>query len=71
MLLAIEPKTVLLIGQGPDNHPRGTHEYGDGLKLLGELLEKTPDITVRHAKADEPSPAGPKRSPPAMVWCCF
>jgi len=60
MLLAIEPKTVLLIGQGPDNHPRGTHEYGDGLKLLGELLEKTPDITVRHAKADEPWPAGPE-----------
>lgn len=58
-LQAAEPKTVLLIGQGPDNHPRGTHEYVDGLKLLGEELAKTPGLTVRHAKADEPWPTGP------------
>lgn len=54
-------KTLLLIGQGPDGHPRGTHEYVEGLRLLGEAIDKTPGVTVRRVKADGPWPEGPEQ----------
>jgi type 1 glutamine amidotransferase len=59
-LAAERPKTVLLVGQGPDNHPRGTHEYIAGLELLAGLLQATPDLQIRSTKADEPWPEGPE-----------
>jgi len=57
---AAEHKTLLLIGQSPDNHPRGTHEYVAGLDILAGLLEKTNGLQIRHAKADEPWLEGPE-----------
>src|SRR5436305_838523 len=49
-----EPKTLLLVGQGPDGHPRTTHEYMAGIEQLAKLLEATPNLKIRLAKADEP-----------------
>lgn len=58
-LVAAEPRRVLLVGQGPDSHPQGTHEYLAGVKRLAKLLEKTPDLTVTVTSGDEPWSDGP------------
>jgi type 1 glutamine amidotransferase len=55
-----EPKRLLLLGQSPDGHPPGTHEYMAGLKILGKLLEGTPGLAVSLVKADEPWKEGPE-----------
>lgn len=57
---AAEPRMLLLIGQGPDNHPRGTHEYTAGVELLAKLLEPNKDLTVRVVNGDEPWSEGPE-----------
>ncbi len=59
--LAAEPQRLLLIGQGPDGHPRGTHQYESGLKLLSELLSGTSGLSVQTVKADEPWTDGPRQ----------
>jgi hypothetical protein len=55
-----EPKRLLLIGQGPDNHPRGTHEYAAGMKLLAKCLRGVPDLQMIQARADGDWPEGPE-----------
>jgi type 1 glutamine amidotransferase len=57
---AAEHKTLLLLGQNPDSHPRGTHEYVAGLDVLAGLLETTGGLRIRQAKADEPWLEGPE-----------
>jgi len=59
-LAAGEPKNLLLIGQGPDSHPPGTHEYTPGVQRLASLLEPTAELKVRVVAADEPWPEGPE-----------
>ena len=59
-LAAAEPKLLLLVGQGPDNHPRGTHEYKAGVELLGKLLEPNPELKIRIANGDDPWTEGPE-----------
>ncbi len=56
---AAPPKTLLLLAQGPDNHPAGTHEYLAGLEQLAKLLEPTAGLKVRVVTADEPWTEGP------------
>src|SRR5438552_3735216 len=34
------PKRLLLVSQGPDGHPPGTHEYVAGQQLLAQSLAK-------------------------------
>ena len=34
----IRAQRLLLIGQGPDGHPPGTHEFMAGVKVLEKLL---------------------------------
>jgi type 1 glutamine amidotransferase len=58
---ADEPRRLLLIGQGRDNHPPGTHEYLAGVNRLAKLLENTPNLTVTVAQADEPWSDGPQQ----------
>mgnify|MGYP002622582595 FL=1 len=58
-LCAGEPKTLLLVGQSPDNHPPQTHEYMPGMKRLAELLEPRDDVNVRIVNGDEPWAEGP------------
>jgi hypothetical protein len=59
-LLAADQKTVLLVGQSPDGHPRATHEYMAGVELLAKLLEPTSGLKVTTVQADEPWSDGPR-----------
>jgi type 1 glutamine amidotransferase len=54
-----EPRSLLLLGQGPDGHPEGTHEYVLGLNILEQMFERIPQVRVRQVRADEPWNEGP------------
>lgn len=53
-------KSVLLIGQGPDGHPAGTHEYLAGLRVLAAVLAKVPGVAVTTADATGKWAEGPE-----------
>jgi type 1 glutamine amidotransferase len=53
-------KKLLLVGQSPDAHPAGSHEYLPGLRILAALLKDTPDVHVQVVNADEPWADGPQ-----------
>jgi type 1 glutamine amidotransferase len=54
-----ELKTVLLLGQKPDGHPGGTHEYMAGQRLLAKCLAEVKEIECRIVQADDPWEDGP------------
>ncbi len=54
------PKRVLLLGQKPDGHPPGTHEYLPGMRIIAKMLEDMPGIDVTTVSADEPWEKGPQ-----------
>lgn len=58
---AAEPptKTLLLLGQKPDGHPPGTHEYMPGQRILKHLLGDVPGWKIEIVQADNPWPEGP------------
>lgn len=58
---ATQPKRVLLLGQSPDNHPRGTHEYMGGMKILAACLKQVEQLETEIVKADDPWTDGPDR----------
>jgi type 1 glutamine amidotransferase len=47
-------KRVLLLWQSPDGHPKETHEYQLGQKILQHQLAKLPGIEATLVNADEP-----------------
>ncbi|MEX2174698.1 MAG: ThuA domain-containing protein [Pirellulaceae bacterium] len=49
-----KPKRLLLLAQKPDGHPRGTHEYVAGQKILDRCLAGVPNLerTIVHADGD-------------------
>lgn len=53
-------KRILLIGQAPDGHPHGTHEYRAGMALLGKLLSRVKGVQVIVVSADGDWKAGPE-----------
>jgi len=53
------PRKLLLLGQSPDGHPAGTHEYMPGMKLLAKCLSGTPGLEITIRNADEPFTEGP------------
>lgn len=55
------PKKLLLLGQSPDGHPKTTHEYVAGLKILSALLAHTKGLEVVEVNADEPWREGPEQ----------
>lgn len=55
---AESPKQVLLLGVKRD-HPKGRHEYPDGLRVLAKCLEGVPQLKVQIIRADEPWADGP------------
>jgi len=58
---AAEPKHLLLIGQGPDGHPIGTHEFMLGVQFIDKLLGPyKAQIQTTIVQADEPWPEGPE-----------
>ena len=54
-----EKKRLLLIGQGPDGHPPGTHEFLPGVRILAHCLKQFPDLEADVVSADEPWSEGP------------
>ena len=56
-----KPKQLLLLGQGPDNHPPGTHEYLPGLTIVKTLVKTVPNLQTRIEQADEPWSDGPEK----------
>lgn len=54
------PKQVLIVGQGPDGHPYGAHEFMAGTRVVEALLARwSKDATVTVANADGSWPEGP------------
>jgi type 1 glutamine amidotransferase len=58
--LAAGEKNHLLVGQSPDGHPPGTHEYMAGVEQVARLLAPAKGLKTRVVKADEPWPEGPE-----------
>ncbi len=58
-LFAAEPRQVLLIGQGSDGHPPGTHEFMGGVKVMEALLAPFAEIKTRSVKAEGAWAEGP------------
>jgi hypothetical protein len=55
------PKRLLLVGQGPDGHPAGSHEFMAGVAEVETLLKPfAAEIQTTISKADEPWPEGPE-----------
>ena len=62
-LAADEPRPIRLmfLQQGPDGHPRASHEYVTGVKLLARSLRDVPRLQVTVVDADDPWIDGPER----------
>jgi type 1 glutamine amidotransferase len=57
---AAEKKKVLLVGQGPDGaHPKTTHEYLAGVRVLAKCLAEVHDLEVTVVQADGAWKEGP------------
>jgi len=56
---AQEPKNLLLLAQGPDGHPRSTHEYVAGQNVLAKLLRDVPNLKTTIVKAEVDWADGP------------
>ena len=56
----VKSKKVLLLSQSPDGHPRMTHEYTAGLRVLERCLSSVSGVEVTHVNANSPWPDGPK-----------
>jgi len=54
------PKKLLVLGQKPDGHPPGTHEYMPGSRIVKALLAGRDDVEATITQADEPWVDGPK-----------
>jgi hypothetical protein len=50
---------LLLLAQGPDGHPKGTHEYVAGQTILDQCLRNVPRLERTIVKADGDWPEGP------------
>ena len=53
------PKKLLILGQKPDGHPPGTHEYMPGARIVQALMARHKSVQVTVAQADEPWAEGP------------
>jgi hypothetical protein len=53
-------KRLLMLSQGPDGHPAGTHEYIAGQRVLARCLSQVPGLEISHARADGDWPEGPE-----------
>ncbi len=57
---AEDTKRLLLIYQGPDGHPRATHEYQAGVGVLRRCLDKVPALEVQAVDGDGEWSRGPQ-----------
>jgi Trehalose utilisation len=54
------PKRLLLLGQKPDNHPFGSHEYMAAARLMAKLLSQQEGLQTIVVQADSPWRDGPE-----------
>lgn len=54
-----EPRRLLLVSQGPDGHPIGSHEYALGQRVLVELLKGLRDVEVTTSHVEDDWSEGP------------
>lgn len=54
------PKRLLLLGQKPDSHPKSTHEYMAGQRIIARCLQNQASIQVIVVQADNPWSEGPE-----------
>jgi hypothetical protein len=59
-VLAEPPRRILLLAQGPDDHPPGAHEYMAGMRILARCLKPVPGLEVTVVRADDPWKEGPE-----------
>jgi hypothetical protein len=60
-VLAAEPvKTLMLLGQKPDGHPAGTHEYLAAQRILAALLKDVPGLKTEIVAGNDPWSEGPE-----------
>lgn len=45
-------KKLLLVDHGPDGHPKATHEFRAGARIMRALVEQFPEIEVTTARGD-------------------
>lgn len=57
---ASRPKRVLLLGQKPDNHPAGSHEYMAAVRLMAKLMQNRGGLQTVIVQADNPWRDGPE-----------
>ncbi len=57
---ASRPKRLLLLAQSPDSHPKTTHEYLEGNRVIARLLQGHQSIQTIVVLADSPWPDGPE-----------
>jgi type 1 glutamine amidotransferase len=56
-----KPKRILLLGQGPDGHPKETHEYFAGLRVIKKCLDRAPGVEALIVDADPLWKDGPSQ----------
>jgi hypothetical protein len=54
------PKRLLLLAQGPDGHPKGTHEYVAGQNVVKKCLSGVPQVEATIVRCDGDWPEGPQ-----------
>jgi hypothetical protein len=54
------PQRLLLLAQGPDGHPKGTHEYVAGQNVLKKCLSSVPQLEPTIVRCDGDWPEGPQ-----------
>ena len=61
-VIAAERKVqrILLLGQGPDGHPFGTHEYNTAMRIVITCLKSQNKLQIIAVSADEPWSKGPE-----------
>jgi type 1 glutamine amidotransferase len=55
-----KPKRLVLLAQGPDGHPKGTHEYVAGQEILHQCLANVPNLERQVVRCDGDWPEGPE-----------
>ena len=53
-----KPARVLLLWHSPDGHPRTTHEYQAGMRIIARQLQRHRGIQALLVQANDPWPEG-------------
>lgn len=54
-------RKLVLLSQGPDGHAATEHEYHAGVRILGKILARIPDLEIEMLRADGVWEEGPEK----------